>query len=121
MDKILTVLHTWFAEISIAQAAPSRAYSEEPPPCNEESSFKCFIHRKFFLSRMLQGFCETCKAKTDKRSQDPNMFAETFYIDEIISELHTLAKKTLPPNRTSIRSIDEAQLLVECQGNLFKA
>jgi len=49
------------------------------------------------------------------------MFAETFYIDEIISELHKLAKKTLPANRTSIRTIDDAQLLVECQGKLFNA
>jgi len=33
---------------------------------------------------MMQSFCDTCKAKTEKRALDPNMFAETFYIDEII-------------------------------------
>ena len=107
-DFLLTSIHSW---ASNARTNQSEAVDQDNDhSMRDEQTYKlvrrisqvscqdpenrCFVHNGYYLSKVVQRVCKTCKNRAhEANKQDPNLFAETVFVPEIVSELDVLAEK----------------------------
>ena len=94
-DHLLTIMHTWaHAAGQPGGSNPGIDWKNSQLfSCDRAQGQPCFIHNMFFLDARQSRVC-TCGKSDAPQTLDRNLFAETVFMEDLVSTLDDMVKKS---------------------------